>query len=83
MNSLIIPDKLWTDEVPQKEGKYLWKGSLSNSLTLLEVVYYPEKYEYGLAWSSYYGIVGMRGRNAQQLKGMWIKLEEEHEEHHE
>ena len=78
MDSLIIPDKLWTDEVPQEEGDYLWRRSLSDPFLLLEVAYYPEKYEYGLAWPAYYGIVEYGKRNVEQLKGMWIKLEEQH-----
>lgn len=77
MNSLIITDELWTDEVPQKEGTYLWRGSETGTLTLVKVVYYPERWEYGMSWSAYYGIVGMRGRDVQLLKGFWIKLEEE------
>lgn len=76
MNKLIISNELWSKEIPKEEGTYLFKGELLSNIGILTVAFYPERYEYGCRWQSYYGILEHRGRNVQNLKGRWIKIEE-------
>lgn len=77
MNKLIINNDLWSKEIPCEEGKYLCKSDLYSATSLVTVVFYPEKCEYGMHWPSYYGILEYKGRNVKGLKRLWIKLEEQ------
>jgi hypothetical protein len=66
----------FTKEAPQKEGKFLWKGVLSNSLQLITVYYHAECDNYGMHWEAYYGVSELRGRNVAALRGEFAEITE-------
>lgn len=71
--------KLYQDRTPTAPGYYLWRGAFSGDISLLHVVLYPAKHEFGIYWEEYLGVVDHRGRNVNKLQGFFSeKLEISH-----
>ena len=62
--------ELWKKTPPQKEGLFLFKGKLSNHLSLITVVK-----QRGLFSDEYLGVVERSGRDVQKLQGVFLDLE--------
>ena len=61
-------------ETPQEEGTFLWMGSLTKDLQVLNLDYKPACENYGIHWDGYYAVAQMRGRNVLALKGTFAKI---------
>ena len=55
-----------SNKVPQKEGYYIWQSTMFKQVSqpeILHVVWYPPKFDYGMQWDGFWGILNYRGRN--------------------
>lgn len=72
-------DISFSENKPNKEGRFLWKNHFS--IEVIKVVYVPPREEYGLSWEGYYGVVEFRLRNVQSLRGSFAEIVVKKQEH--
>ena len=73
MNVLNLSELPFTKELPQEEGKFLYKNTLGE-IEIITVYHYPAKDDYGIYWEAYYGVVDHRGRNVLNYEGEFLKI---------
>ena len=62
-----------TDEVPQEEGKFLYVSDCG-AIDVITLYLTDKRFDYGIEWDAYYGVVEYRGRNVKQLTGSFAKI---------